>query len=163
MDKQKILDNFDNGLKEKYLPTLQKVLTLCKQSIANFHKVITLIAQEAIKELLQSNNLDYETALKQEIMHIAFPLLIARFNSVLPLDYPFIVAMVQEENRLGLCLKAVSRKDIPGMHEATNPSIIPFIVIDTMLPGPILHLKSKSIRYLNREHEDETLPQDQTT
>src|SRR3989338_2911918 len=126
---------------------------MCKNSITNFHIAITAITQSAIKELLQlllANGLDYATAVKQGLIDIAFSLLIARFNSALGLNYPFLVAMVQEKDRLGVCLKAVFRKDIPGLHEATHADIIPFIVIDTtLIPGPLLNFKTETFKYLN--------------
>ncbi len=161
MNNQEIIAAFDKRLKQKHLSSLQEVLPLCESSITNFHIAITTIAQSAIKELLQlltANGLDYATAVKQGLIDIAFSLLIARFNSVLDLDYPYIVAIVQEKNRLGVCLKAIQRKDIRGLRESTRADIIPFIVIDVLVPGPLLNFKTETFKYLN--YNDEALPTD---
>ena len=136
-------------------------MPLCEGSIANFHLAITTIAQGAIKELLQlltANGLDYASALEQGLIDIAFPLLVASFNSVLHPDYPYIVAMVQEKDHLGVCLKAAFRKDIPGLHESTHSEIIPFIVIDVLVPGPLLNFKTETFKYLN--YDGDGLPTD---
>ncbi len=161
---EEIIRTFDQSLSEKYLPSLQELLPLCLSSIANFHFVITTIAQKAIKELLEilaTHNMDYAMALKQGIIEIIFPILISRFNSLLELDHPFLVVMVQKKDRSGVCLKATYRKNIPGLRESTHTNIVPLIVIDKLTPGPLLNFKTETFEYLN--YQDKDLPEDPTT
>ncbi len=163
MNEQEIIEAFNKILEAKSLPVLKKILPLCEKSIENFHIGTTAIAQNAIKELLQllsENKLNYATALEQGLIDVTLSLLVSRFNSVLPLDYPFLVAMVQEKNHPGVCLKAIFRKDIPCLRESLHTNIIPFITINTLFPGPLLNFKIETLNYLNRNDED--LPKDPT-
>ena len=116
---------------------LTSMLGMVRDDLLKFNEVTTKLGKEATEGFIRIFGL----ATTEELNHLdkelktEYIILIAStFNSALPLDYPFIVALIFSDISPLIKMCVISRDRIPGAHETLSRGIV-----------PILHLKNISL------------------
>ncbi len=107
--------------------------------IAEFNVLTGTIANEAQKgfqEQFGITSVAQFNAMNIELKDAYTKLIVAALNEALPLDYPYIVALVYSEQTPQLHLCSMQRKGIPGSHDLITPGVVPILYIrDRALEG----------------------------
>ena len=126
-------------------------------TIRMFQAVVRALAERTLGRIMQFHGVDTLSALPAETAKSIFLLLIMHLNSALPLNYPFLCAIIKPDSG-GSFLGAVARNKIPGMHESVKSAQIP--IINLISDGKITAnttLKNLRVTDVTRPNYDQSL------
>jgi|SRR3989344_5700994 len=95
-------------------------------TIRMFQAAIQALAKRTLNRIMQFYEVDALSALPIETAESIVLLLVMHLNSALPLDYPFLCAIIKPDSG-GSFLGVVARSKIPGTHESIKSAQIPII------------------------------------
>ena len=108
----------------------QKVPELKSQSLSEFIKTAAYFIRKALNqlmEMLEVSSLDNEG--------IGIPVsfnTISYLNGTLPLDFPYIVALVSVKDVPRLLPMFICRNQLEGIHDIISPNFVPFFAADSL-------------------------------
>jgi len=127
-----ILENFNT----KILDGLTRILTdyreeLKKKSVGSFNSVTTYLANQAISKFKTLH--PEQSELEDATLHILLiSAIVEKFNGVLPLDYPYVIVLLDiEDESPRLHLATIPRALVPVLYESVNTNMVPICFIKT--------------------------------
>jgi len=127
-----ILENFNT----KILDGLTQILTdykdeLKKKSVGSFNTAATYLANQAISKFKALH--PEQSELKDATLHmLLIAAIVEKFNGVLPLDYPYVIVLLNiEDESPRLHLATIPRTLVPVLYESINTNMVPICVTKT--------------------------------
>ena len=128
--------------KKKILGSVKAELSLKQpdfrsRSMTEFKILITAIAKRSIDGFVREFGLlcvEDLHELADDLQRSCFILIVSSLNEVLPLDYPYIIALVYSDQSPGIRLCCMKREKIPGFRDIISSNIVPFL---RMKGGPL--------------------------
>lgn len=122
---------------ERVLPPLTSELQqqqneLGKKPIVHFSKKISTLLQAAFEGFLELTEIPRLEDLDRELKAICVKSTISHLNGELPLDYPYVVAVLYIEDEDDLRFTCSGRNLIPGAHDLLRKNIAPVILLNSL-------------------------------
>ena len=100
------------------------------QPIALFNRLVAVIGNAAREDFMKI----FRLAAAQEFDEMSIEIknnytigIVSALNAALPLDYPFIVALVYSDQTPQMRMCSMDRKVIPGVHDMLSPAVVPIV------------------------------------
>jgi hypothetical protein len=125
-------EEYIKRLKEEILPKFTDIIAFFVEEyrnkpIAEFRLLVDTVSLEASREFVAMLGLpSLDKAGKTLALDFALNL-VSALNSALPLDYPYIVAIIFSENASRPFIGIMQRKIIPGSNELLNSGVVPVL------------------------------------
>lgn len=131
-------------------------------TIQMFQAAVQALAKRTLSRIMQFYEVDVLSALPIETAESIILLLVMHLNSALPLDYPFLCAIVKS-NSGGSFLGVVARNKIPGIHESIKSAQIPIISLgsdqELTANATLKNLRVTDVRRPNYDPSLERMPE----
>ena len=110
-----------------------------RSGIREFNAFVSALGQKAGAGFMQVFGFTLEQELEwmdPELKNVYGPYIVSALNAALPVDYPFLVALVFSDQTPALRMCVLDRKAIPGAHELVNRDIVPVVRLKNTPLGP---------------------------
>lgn len=100
--------------------------------LADFNTLACMIAsktQLAFMEEFGIASVENFSAMSDEVKLICTIQIVSALNQALPVDYPYIVALVYSDQTPQLRICSMQRKTIPGWRDMVSPNVVPILRI----------------------------------
>lgn len=142
---------FERWKKETLSEVTAELQAKCGELNSNmreFNAFVSALGRKAIAGFMKA--FDFSTKDEFDLMDTelknAFALnIVSALNAALPVDYPFLVALVFSDPTPELRTCVLDRKSIPGAHDLTSPGVTPIIRIKDMPLGGKVEIRFRPV------------------
>ena len=154
-DDERILNEFKNIILPPLVSALEKVSAeLAAGPIDNFRIAANFLIQKALEGLMRAAQTQKLNDINDRVRSIATACIIFELNSALPIDHPYITALLDIKKEPGglhfICLR---RKLIPGMHDCLSRNLVPALFVDSREEFESGRVKITDVRFPNADQD----------
>lgn len=115
-------------------------------TIASFSKIVGIFTQSAYKSFAIALGVDDIISIPEKFCALLLSAVVSDFNSVLPKDFPYLVAAISgSSGRSEVKISCVRKDAIPGHYDIISKNIFTIIIIKNELPENIREIEKLSV------------------
>ena len=154
-DDERILNEFKNSILPPLVSALGRLSAkLATGPIDKFEIVTKFLIQKALEGLMRAAQAQKLNDINDRVRSVATAYIISELNSALPIDHPYITALLDIKKEPGglhfICLR---RKLIPGMHDCLSRNLVPILFVDSREEFESGRIKITDVRFPNADQD----------
>ena len=127
-DLQDLMNQWKNGpFAELVLTLKEKISEKSLATIEDFCLAATELASRASEQFVKIFDLQSIRDIDPKLKLPFITAIVSCFNSVIPADYPYILALVFSDASPDVRFSVMARKSLPGAHDIISKNILPII------------------------------------